>query len=129
MKRSPIWLMIPGGSACTSPIPGGNRIEVFDIRSRRFLEPLKVGNAALDGSDADGNTLYVVNTGGESITIVIPETMKVVDKGEVPADSFEHRTGDRDSVDHRGQPAGGAMFLSNTGQIWRIIGNEAVPRE
>ena len=50
---------------------GYNRIEVFDIASGQFLTPIDVGQfphqMALDG---DGKTLWVANSGGESITSV-----------------------------------------------------------
>src|SRR5260370_4272445 len=53
---------------------GMHRVEVFDIRQNRFVSPIKVGQ--LPHSMAltpDGNTLYVANTGGESISIVDPD--------------------------------------------------------
>src|SRR5580704_13828539 len=50
---------------------GYNRIEVFDIASGQFLNPIEVGQfphqMALAG---DGKTLWVANSGGESITSV-----------------------------------------------------------
>ena len=50
---------------------GYNRIEVFDIKKQHFVDPIPVGQMphqmAMGG---DGKTLYVGNTGGESISIV-----------------------------------------------------------
>ncbi|MBI4873212.1 MAG: hypothetical protein HY822_01120, partial [Acidobacteria bacterium] len=50
---------------------GFNRVEVFDLRKLRFLEPIKVGQLPHQMAlSTDGTTLYVANTGGESISIV-----------------------------------------------------------
>ncbi len=48
-----------------------NRVEVFDIAKQRFAAPINVGQLphAL-ALGLDGNTLYVANTGGESISVV-----------------------------------------------------------
>src|SRR5208282_2121856 len=50
---------------------GYNRIEVFDTVNRVFLAPITVGQLPHQmAMGLDGNTLYVANTGGESIAIV-----------------------------------------------------------
>src|SRR6202041_233964 len=50
---------------------GYNRIEVFDTVNRVFLAPITVGQLPHQMAlGLDGNTLYVANTGGESIAIV-----------------------------------------------------------
>ena len=50
---------------------GYNRIEVFDIASGQFIAPIEVGQFPHEMAlDADGKTLWVANSGGESITLV-----------------------------------------------------------
>jgi uncharacterized protein (TIGR03437 family) len=107
---------------------GLNRLEVFDIRSRQFMQPVKVGQLPRSMAlTPDGNTLYVVNTGGESISIIDPETMRVVDKVMFPPIPLNTAAAIiTPSVIAASQR--GAMFMTSTGQLWRIIGNEAVPR-
>ena len=64
---------------------GLNRIEVFDMKTQKFLTPIKTGqlphNMALG---TDGNTLYVANTGGESISIIDLTLGKIVDSVRFP---------------------------------------------
>src|SRR5260370_26502337 len=50
---------------------GYNRIEIFDIRKRKFLDPIPVGQLPHQlALGTDGTTLYVGNTGGESLQMV-----------------------------------------------------------
>src|ERR1019366_3419564 len=50
---------------------GFNRIEVFDLKQQQFVTPIKVGQLPhAMALGPDGSTLYVANTGGESISIV-----------------------------------------------------------
>src|SRR5262249_44782025 len=50
---------------------GFNRIEVFDTQNQVFLAPIPVGQMPHQmAMSTDGNTLYVANTGGESISVV-----------------------------------------------------------
>ncbi len=107
---------------------GQNRVEVFDIRSRQFTAPIKVGQLPRSlALTPDGNTLYVVNTGGESISMVDPDQGRVVDKVVFPPIPINTNLAIvTPSVIAASQR--GAMFISSTGQLWRIIGNQAVPR-
>ena len=51
--------------------PGLNRVEVFDMRQQQFLAPVTVGQLPRSmAMGDDGNTLYVANSGGETISIV-----------------------------------------------------------
>ncbi len=107
---------------------GMNRVEVFDIARRQFLTPIKVGQLPRSlALTPDGNTLYVVNTGGESISIVDPDLLKIVDNVIFPAIPINTNlaiiTPTLIAASQRG-----AMFLTSTGQLWRIVGNQAVPR-
>ena len=64
---------------------GYNRIEVFDTKKQHFVDPIPVGQLphqmAMGG---DGKTLYVGNTGGESISIVDLDLGRVVDSVVFP---------------------------------------------
>ena len=64
---------------------GYNRIEVFDIKKQHFVDPIPVGQLPHQMAMAtDGKTLYVGNTGGESISIVDLDLGKVVDSVQFP---------------------------------------------
>jgi DNA-binding beta-propeller fold protein YncE len=50
---------------------GLNRVEVFDVRARRLLEPIKVGQLPRSiAMSPDGFFLYVANSGGENISVI-----------------------------------------------------------
>src|SRR5262249_1851132 len=51
--------------------PGMNRIEVFDMQRQQLLPPISVGQLPRSmAMGNDGNTLYVANSGSETISIV-----------------------------------------------------------
>jgi len=50
---------------------GLNRIEIFDTKKQKFLPPIPAGQLPHQMAlGLDGTTLYVANTGGESITLL-----------------------------------------------------------
>ncbi len=107
---------------------GMNRVEVFDMRQRRFLAPIKVGQ--LPSSLAitpDGNFLYVANSGGESISVVDLHRDLKVDRIVFPATPFNANvalvTPNLISVGVRGP-----LVVMSNGSLWRVVGNEAIPR-
>jgi len=58
---------------------GYNRIEVFDTVNQVFLTPIPVGQMPHQmAMSSDGNTLYVANTGGESVSILDLNLQQVV---------------------------------------------------
>jgi len=64
---------------------GYNRVEVFDTVQQVFDTPIPVGQLPhAMAMSTDGNTLYVANTGGESISIVDLNQQKVVDNVVFP---------------------------------------------
>jgi uncharacterized protein (TIGR03437 family) len=107
---------------------GKNRVEVFDLRTRRLLNPIKVGQLPRSlAVTPDGRTMYVANTGGESISVVDLERMEQIDRIKFPPIPFDaSATLVTPSVIAASQR--GAMFITSTGQLWSIIGNDAVPR-
>lgn len=51
--------------------PGLNRIEVFDMQQKVFMSPIVVGQLPRSiALGADGNSLYVANSGGENLSLV-----------------------------------------------------------
>ncbi|MEO8593092.1 MAG: hypothetical protein ABI759_07215 [Candidatus Solibacter sp.] len=107
---------------------GYNRIEVFDIKKQHFLNPIPAGQMphqmALGG---DGKTLYVGNTGGESISIIDLDLGRVVDSVAFPP---VQRNGTANPIYPRSLAMGyfGLQFLMSNGTLWKVAGNQALPR-
>jgi uncharacterized protein (TIGR03437 family) len=107
---------------------GKNRIEVFDTRTRTLLTPIRVGQLPRAMAvSPDGQTLYVANSGGESISIIDLEKREVVGRVKFPALPFN---GTAALLTPQLMAAGqrGPLVIMNDGSLWRIIGNEIVPR-
>jgi len=108
--------------------PGYNRIEVFDIKKQKFLEPIKVGQLPRQmAMSLDGSLLYVGNTGGESISIVDLEERKVVGEVEFPP---VPRNASAGIISPRTLAMGlsGLQIIMSNGTMWKLVGNQAVPR-
>ena len=107
---------------------GFNRIEVFDIRKLKFLDPVPVGQLprALAMS-SDGSTLYVANAGGEMINIVDLDKGRHVGDVEFPP---LPRSGTQSPQTVRAMAMGlsGLQFILGNGSQWKLTGNLAVPR-
>jgi hypothetical protein len=107
---------------------GYNRIEVFNIAQQQFQSPIPVGQLPHQmAMGTDGNTLYVANTGGESISIV--DLNAGIVKGQVTFPPIP-----RSGVATPIYPATIAMGLSglqvimSSGSQWRVINNALVLR-
>ncbi len=108
--------------------PGYNRIEVFDLKKQRFLEPIKVGQLPRQmAMSLDGSLLYVGNTGGESVSIVDLEQRKVVGEIEFPP---VPRNASAAIISPRTLAMGlsGLQITMSNGTMWKVVGNQAVPR-
>ena len=108
--------------------PGYNRIEVFDIKKLKFLEPIKVGQLPRQmAMSLDGSLLYVGNTGGESISIVDLEQRKVIGEIEFPP---VPRNASAGVIYPRTLAMGlsGLQITMSDGTMWKVVGNQAVPR-
>ncbi|HLJ14796.1 MAG TPA: hypothetical protein VKV15_09895, partial [Bryobacteraceae bacterium] len=107
---------------------GLNRVEVYDIGQQQLLTPIKVGQLPQSMAlSPDGNTLYVANTGGENISVVDPDAMKVVDKiifPPLPLNSTVALV--TPSVIAAGES--GLLVIMSDGSSWSVAGNTAVPR-
>ena len=107
---------------------GFNRIEVFDIEKQHFVNPIPAGQMphqmAMGG---DGKTLYVGNTGGESIGIIDLDLGRVVDSVAFPP---VQRSSTAAPIYPRSLAMGyfGLQFLMSNGTLWKVVGNQALPR-
>jgi YVTN family beta-propeller protein len=117
---------------------GYNRIEVFDTVNRVFLAPIPVGQLPHQmAMGLDGSTLYVANTGGESIAIVDLNQQLVTGAINFPPIP---RLGNANvnSVHTMAMGISGLQFVmlqpttptqaTISGTLWEVIGNNAVPR-
>jgi DNA-binding beta-propeller fold protein YncE len=107
---------------------GYNRIEVFDIQKRHFVDPIPVGQLPHQmAMGTDGKTLYVSNTGGESISIVDLDLGRVVDGVVFPP---VQRNGAANPIYPRSLAVGnfGLQFMMSNGSLWKVVGNQALPR-
>jgi len=107
---------------------GYNLIEVFDAAARVLLQPIDVGQLPHQMAlSLDGDTLYVANTGGESIGIVDLDAGKVVDGVVFPP---YPRAGNSSPIFVNTPAMGysGLQFIMSNGTQWEVIGNQAVPR-
>lgn len=107
---------------------GMNRVEVFDARTRQYLAPIKVGQLPRSLALAlDNSLLYVANSGGESISVVNPDERAVIGKINYPPIPFNANfalvTPSVLAMSQRG-----LLVVMNNGTLWRVVGNELVPR-
>jgi uncharacterized protein (TIGR03437 family) len=107
---------------------GMNRVEVFDMRTKQLLNPVKVGQLPRSlAMTPDGATLYVANSGGESISIIDLDKLQVSGSVRFPALPFNSAAAlITPSIIAAGMR--GAQVIMNNGTIWKIVGNDAVPR-
>lgn len=118
----------PGRNRLYISNSGMNRIEVFDTRARRFLSPVKVGQLPRSlAMTPDGSTLYVANSGGESISIIDLDRLQVSGRIKFPAIPFNGATAVISPSSIAATQNGLQIVMSN-GTLWRVIGDEAVPR-
>ncbi len=107
---------------------GMNRIEVFDMRSKEFLQPIKVGQLPRSISLApDGNILYVGNTGAEYISVVDLDQMSETGKIRFPPLPFNTGLGVINPSVVAATQRGPQIVMSN-GTLWKTVGDTAVPR-
>lgn len=106
-----------------------NRIEVFDTVKQHFVDPIPVGQLPHQmAMSTDGATLYVGNTGGESVGIVDLNLGKVVDTVQFPPIP---RQGNSTVISPRGMAMGlfGLQFVMSDGSQWKVLnGNQATVR-
>ncbi len=107
---------------------GLNRVEVYDLQQQTFLNPIKVGQLPTSlALTPDGNTLYVANSGGETISIVDPDKMQAIGRVNFPPIPFNSNQA---LITPRVIAMGlsGPLILMSNGSLWNLAGNIAVPR-
>jgi len=107
---------------------GYNRIEVFDLQKQHFVDPIPVGQLPHQmAMGSDGSTLYVGNTGGESISIVDLNLGRMVDSVAFPPIP---RNGTVNLIYPRSLSMGqfGLQFVMSNGSQWKLVGGTAIPR-
>ncbi len=115
---------------------GYNRVEVFDTVNRIFLNPIPVGQMPHEMAlSSDSNTLYVANTGGESISIVDLTQMAVTGTVTFPAIPRQGGGTTATVSNPRALAYGysGLQFLlgagtAGTASQWEVFGNAATVR-
>lgn len=107
---------------------GKNQIEVFDMRSQVLLPPIKTGQLPHNMAfGTDGNTLYVANTGGESVSIIDLTLGKIVDSVRFPAVPLNAATSII-TPQAMAFSIRGPLVIMSDGSLWKIDGNQAIPR-
>jgi uncharacterized protein (TIGR03437 family) len=107
---------------------GMNRLEVFDTAQRAFLAPIKVGQLPQAMAlSTDGSTLYVANTGGESISIVDLNKGAVTGSVVFPALPFNASV-TISTPQTIAVGLHGPEFVMSDGSIWKVDGSQAIPR-
>jgi YVTN family beta-propeller protein len=108
---------------------GFNRLDVFDTKKLRFLEPIELGQLPHQMAMAsDGTTLYVGNSGGESISIVDLELGRVIGGIDFPP---VPRNATANPIFPQAIAMGlsGLQIIMSNGTLWKVVGNEAIPRQ
>ena len=108
---------------------GMNRVEVFDMATQQFLTPIKVGQLPHSlAIGTDGITLYVANSGGETISVVD------LDRGAqtglirfTPLPFNSNAALVTPSVIAAGLQ--GPQVVMSNGSLWRVVGNQVLPRK
>jgi DNA-binding beta-propeller fold protein YncE len=110
--------------------PGFNRIEVFDTQNQVFLNPIPAGQFPQQlAMGTDGDTLYVANTGGESITLIDLNSQTTTGSVAFPPIPRAATAAALYSVSAMAMGLSGLQFVMNNGTQWQVIGNNAVPRQ
>ena len=113
--------------------PGYNRIEVIDTVNQVALNPIEVGQLPhAMAMTPDGTTLYVGNFGGESISVVDLETLKVTGDIAFPAipRSSQQQNQPTSPVALAWSASGLQLMMSNgaNATFWRVANGVASPR-
>jgi len=109
--------------------PGLNRLEVFDTQKQVFLAPIPVGQLPRSMAFGnDGRTLYVASGGGETISAVDLTLGKTTGRVNPPALPFNSAAAIITPALMASSQRGVQVIMSD-GTLWRIVGNNVVPRQ
>jgi DNA-binding beta-propeller fold protein YncE len=107
---------------------GYNRIEVFNTFSMAFEAPIPVGQLPHQmAMGLDGTTLYVANTGSETVSLVDLDQQLAIGAITFPPIP---RAGNAAVVFVRGMATGlsGLQIVRSDGSLWTVVANTAIPR-
>lgn len=108
---------------------GMNRIEVFDTVKQQLLSPIPVGQLPHEMAlGTDGNTLYVAETGGETIDMIDLNAQQPVARILAPPIPRAANTAIV-SVTAMAVGFSGLQYLASNGNLWEVIANTAAPRQ
>jgi hypothetical protein len=107
---------------------GYNRIEVFDTQQMAFQAPIPVGQLPHQmAMGLDGSTLYVAATGGETVMTVDLDQQQVTGAIQFPPIPRVGTAGVT-SVQTMAMGESGLQMVRSDGFLWKMVGNQAVPR-
>ena len=118
--------------------PGLNRIEVYDTQAKQLLTPIAVGQLPKSMAFGDDtSTLYVANSGGETLSVVNLNTRSVTGLIYPPPFSFDSTAAIVTPTVVASSQQGPQVLLANTttsgaasttGTLWYVSGGNLVPR-
>ena len=106
---------------------GLNRVEVFDIATQQLLSPIKVGQLPHSLAIGTDGLLYVANSGSETISVV--DLDKAAQTGLIrftPLPFNSNAALVTPSLIAAGLQ--GPQVVMSNGSLWRIVGNQVLPR-
>jgi DNA-binding beta-propeller fold protein YncE len=107
---------------------GYNRIEVFNTQTMQLQTPIPVGQLPHQMAlGLDGNTLYVAETGGETIDIVDLNAQSVTGRITLPPIPRIANAAVT-NVNNMAVGLTALQFMMSNGDLWEVIGGQAVPR-
>ncbi|MDX2180113.1 MAG: beta-propeller fold lactonase family protein [Bryobacteraceae bacterium] len=107
---------------------GLNRIEIYDIRTRALLAPVPVGQLPRSMAlSFDGSRLYVANSGSEGISIVDLDLRRVIGRVRYPPIPLNAGVALVAPSIVVSTQSGPLVMMSN-GTLWRVVGEDLVPR-
>lgn len=108
--------------------PGLNRLEVFDMQKRVFLDPIAVSQLPRSMAFGnDGNTLYVASGGGEQISVVDLVQGRVTGRVLFPPLPFNAGFTLITPALIASSQRGPQVIMSD-GTLWKIVGDKVTPR-
>jgi uncharacterized protein (TIGR03437 family) len=108
--------------------PGMNRIEIFDMKKQQFLAPFTVGQLPRSiAFGADGDTLYVANSGSEYLSVVDLTKGAVTGKVRLPPIPFNASFALLTPAVIASSQRGPQVLMSD-GTLWKIVGGTLAPR-
>lgn len=105
-----------------------NRVEIYDINKQTFLTPVKVGQLPVSmAMSLDATTLYVGNSGGESISVINLSTLQNTGRITWPPLPFGTSLAVATPT-LLAMGLNGLEFITSDSTMWKVVGNTAVVR-